>query len=78
MSDQASASINQEEERATQDTADENLRELRTEYGENVDNSDDEVVRPPSKTEGTPVNAPNQSNEHVQKEPPKMNIQLQH
>ena len=74
MSDQANASVTREEERAAEDTAAENLQELREEYGENVDNSDDDVVLPPLKTE----HVPNQSNEHVQKEPPKMNIQLQH
>lgn len=78
MSDQASANIAQEEERATEETADENVRELRKEYGENADNSDDEVVRPPSKPEGASTNPANQSKEHVQKEPPRMNIQLQH
>ena len=79
MSDQADTNIVQEEERATQDTADENIRELRKEYGENVDNSDDEVVRPPLKSEQSSINSTNPPNGNVQKgSSSQTNSQLQH
>lgn len=79
MSNQADADIAREEERATQDTANENIRELRKEYGEDVDTSDDEVVRPTVKSQPPPVNSTNHPNENVQKkDSPQMNSQLQH
>lgn len=76
MPDYIDETIQTEEQNATKETADENIRELRKEAEESID---DDVVRPPSKSDGlVAASTTTNSKDNVKKEPPEMNIQLQH
>ncbi|CAF0726930.1 unnamed protein product [Adineta steineri] len=82
MSEEANHTVARAEANANQATADENVRELRKEEEEEVnDDSDDEVVATTGKPERPiAISKPNtdDKDDKVKKEPPEMNIQLQH
>ncbi len=72
-----SASIERAEQNAAKAAADENVRELHEEAGVFVDDGDDEVVIPTQQPNHSATAPTSNSNDHVKKEAPEMNIQLQ-
>lgn len=79
MSDQANASIAKHEESAMKAAADENLKELKKDSEEDIDDndSDDEVIKPRFKPVSSLDEAKSNSNTNTKKEAPEMNMQLQ-
>ncbi|CAF1077563.1 unnamed protein product [Rotaria sp. Silwood1] len=71
MTDSINSAIANEEQSAARATADENTAEIRKEY-ENPDNDNNKTISKPINSSST------KSNDNNKKEPPQMNIQLQH